>query len=337
MIVNFSLSQNTITGLKVVMATGLLAVLYYGDVIDLVTLGQLITHPQVVMHVVVIVLVSMILSGLRWNLLLSCQGIHVSGIKSVQIVFITVFLSSFLPGGFLTSDALRTAYVIREAPGQRTAAAWSIFFDRVVGLYSLFLLCFIFSWSYRDAISQHVSLQLLGSIATGVSIGLPLAIFVFLRWSHTPWGGWLFSRVRSTQLRWILDRLVHAFDLYKETPKRMALVLFLGVFNHALTIACILVIVVAIGFGTLNGSDYVLVTLWSTAANALPITPGGVGVGEGSFDQIAHMLEVVPSTAGYGTIFLVFRIVSSMALLPGLVFYLIYRTDLTNILRDSTP
>jgi len=323
-------------GVKLVIAAGLLAALYFGDVIDFVMLRQLVTHPMVVLQIVVIVLVAMVLSGWRWFLLLSCQGIQVSAFKSVQILFITVFFSIFLPGGFVTSDALRTAYVVQETPDQRTAAAWSIFFDRMIGVYSQFLLCFVFSFFYLDAANQHVPLKILWIFATGVTFGLPLAAYVFLRWSHTSWGEWLLSSVPSTQLRWILDRLVHAIDLYKKTPKRMVLVLLLAVLNHLLTIACIIVIVFSSGIGTLSGADYVLVTLWSTAANALPVTPGGLGVGEGSFDQIARLLETIPSVTGYGTIFLVFRIVSSMALLPGFVFYLIYHRDFKRALKDST-
>jgi len=333
--VNWSFDRVMTPTRKLMVAACLLAALFYGEVIDFTTLGQLITHPIVVFQIVVIVIFALILSGLRWFLLLSCQGIHVSALKSIQILFITVFFSIFLPGGFLTSDALRTAYAIQEAPDQRTAATWSIFFDRMIGVYAQFMLCFIFSLFYLDAIMRHLPLQLLGIFATAITFGLPIAAFVFLRFSHTPWGRWVLSNVKSTQMRWILDRLVHAVDLYKKTPKRMALVLFLAVFNHILTIACILVIVVSSDIGTLTESDYALVTLWSTAANALPITPGGLGVGEGSFDQIARLLETIPSTTGYGTIFLVFRIVSSMALLPGFVFYLIYHRDIKATLNAS--
>lgn len=320
-------------GWKLVIAAGLLTALFYGNIIDFSALGQLVTKPVVVIQITIIVLVAVTLSGTRWFLLLFCQGIHVSAIKSIQIVFITVFFSIFLPGGFLTSDALRIAYVVREAPDQRTAATWSIFFDRMIGVYAQFSLCFVFSLVYFDTLWHHLPLRILGLVAGAITFGLPLSGYIFLRWSHTPWGEWLLASVGSTQVRWILDRLVHAIDLYKNAPKQMLLVLALAVLNHALTIACILVIVVSSGIGTLAGKDYVLVTLWSTAANSLPITPGGLGVGEGSFDQIARLLETIPSPTGYGTIFLVFRIVSSLALLPGLFFYILYRNDFKNMLQ----
>ncbi|MBF0108016.1 MAG: flippase-like domain-containing protein [Magnetococcales bacterium] len=320
---------------RLIIAAGLIAILFHGEVIDFSTLEQLITHPLVILQVVAIVLLALVLSGLRWFLLLACQGIHVSAIKSIQILFITVFFSMFLPGGFLTSDALRTAYVAREAPDQRTAATWSIFFDRLIGIYALFLLCLVFSLFNRDAIVQHVPLLVLTVSAAGISLGMPLALFLFMHFSHTSWGQWILTHSRSQQVRWTLDRLVHAVDLYKKTPGSMAMVLFLALFNHILTIACILAIVASSGIGALTHGDYVLATLWSTAANALPITPGGLGVGEGSFDQIARLLETIPSATGYGTIFLVFRILSSLALLPGLFFYLVYRRDIRETLQST--
>jgi glycosyltransferase 2 family protein len=60
-------------------------------------------------------------------------------------------------------------------------------------------------------------------------------------------------------------------------------------------------------------------------ANALPLTPNGIGIGEAAFDQICRWLEPVPSGAAYSSIFFAYRTISMLASLPGLVSFVIYR------------
>jgi uncharacterized membrane protein YbhN (UPF0104 family) len=60
-------------------------------------------------------------------------------------------------------------------------------------------------------------------------------------------------------------------------------------------------------------------------ANALPLTPSGLGVGEAAFDQICRWLEPTPSGAAYSSIFFAFRLVSTLTCIPGLISLAIYR------------
>jgi glycosyltransferase 2 family protein len=62
-------------------------------------------------------------------------------------------------------------------------------------------------------------------------------------------------------------------------------------------------------------------------ANALPLTPSGIGVGEAAFDQICRWLEPTPSGAAYSSIFFAFRLVSTLTCIPGLVSLAVYRNS----------
>ena len=72
-------------------------------------------------------------------------------------------------------------------------------------------------------------------------------------------------------------------------------------------------------------ADYMFAVPLTLVANALPLTPNGIGVGEAAFDQICRWLEPSPSGAAYSSIFFAFRAISMLACLPGFISFAIYR------------
>jgi hypothetical protein len=77
--------------------------------------------------------------------------------------------------------------------------------------------------------------------------------------------------------------------------------------------------------GRLDWIDYVFATSLTLVANALPLTPNGIGIGEAAFDQICRWLEHVPTGAPYSSIFFAFRAVLVGVSLTGLVSFVLYR------------
>jgi len=75
----------------------------------------------------------------------------------------------------------------------------------------------------------------------------------------------------------------------------------------------------------LSAADYMFAVPLTLMVNALPLTPGGIGVGEAAFDQICRWLEPTPSGAAYSSIFFAFRVVSTLTCIPGVISLAIYR------------
>jgi uncharacterized membrane protein YbhN (UPF0104 family) len=75
-------------------------------------------------------------------------------------------------------------------------------------------------------------------------------------------------------------------------------------------------------FDTLSIPSYVIAGVWAMVVNALPLTPGGLGLAEATFAQIAVLLATAPSQASYANVFLAMRIlivlISTLGLLPYL-------------------
>jgi uncharacterized membrane protein YbhN (UPF0104 family) len=81
-------------------------------------------------------------------------------------------------------------------------------------------------------------------------------------------------------------------------------------------------------FNALPISGYAVAGVWAMIANSLPLTPGGLGVGEAVFAQIAAALETVTTGASYANVFLAMRILTALVTVLGLLPYLAQRSEL---------
>jgi glycosyltransferase 2 family protein len=94
-----------------------------------------------------------------------------------------------------------------------------------------------------------------------------------------------------------------------------------------INILAIAVLAAALQVGSLGMLDYLVATPLAMLANALPLTPGGLGVGEVAFDQVCTWLDVTRSGSGYAGAFFAFRAVSMVVMLVGLVSFIVHRAD----------
>ena len=81
-------------------------------------------------------------------------------------------------------------------------------------------------------------------------------------------------------------------------------------------------IAAASGVSALTLTEYNLVTPLSQIVSMLPLTPGGIGIGEGAFGQLCLSFAGSQPAFAYGTIYLAYRAASILATLPGLFFFL---------------
>ena len=94
---------------------------------------------------------------------------------------------------------------------------------------------------------------------------------------------------------------------------------------HVCVVTGVVMVAAAARIGQLTTADYMFAVPLTLVANAIPLTPNGIGVGEAAFDQICRWLEPSPSGAAYSSIFFAFRAISMLACLPGFISFAIYR------------
>ena len=297
----------------------LLAALFYFRLIDLNELRKALDHPGLLVLSALACAVTIPLAGLRWHILLRSQGLVLHAWETIRIVAMGAFFATFLPGS-AGGDLVRGVYIYRASHGRRTGALLSIFVDRLIGL-GAFVLVGVAAALLRPTDSYGPVEY--GIMALGVLFTVGLVVLFKFGHRIAQLANRLFHG-RSRRLAAILDEAGLALHAYSRSW-RSILVCFLVSTVLVVMVACaVITVAAAMQLGGLTMTEYGIAGIYAMIANSLPITPGGLGIGEGAFQSACVALE--PSTSGlpYGTIFLALRCVVVISTLPGLIVYLFY-------------
>lgn len=302
------------------------ALIHYG-VLDPAALQVAATRPLMLVVVIGLLSAMYVMSAFRWYVLLRCQSVGITADSAIGVTFLTLFVSTFLPGGHVAGDAVRITYVAKFLSSKRTAAVLSIFVDRLLGLYAMLLVVCTVALLDLSGIIRSAPLKLLATIAGTLSISIPVIVcilFIILNKAN-----YRLDRIaKMLPIGFIsesFNKIIEGIKLYRHAPGPIALALAISILIFTLGIVCVMVLGYSMQLGPLGPLDYGFAAPWASLASLLPVTPGGLGVGEAAFDRICHWREVNQTVAAYGTIFLVYRIASAVATLPGLMIYVLYR------------
>ena len=309
--------------IKAALGVALLAALIYWGQIDLRTMAGLGEVPGAVLGCMALVALTWVLGALRWLILLRALGISIPFIDLFYFINIAATLNVFLLGS-TGGDAARILYVWRAMGRKSGRAAISVFADRALGLLGLIAIALVFT-----AFNWHWMRHVPPLAALGTFLLLAFAASAIAT-------GALFLAPRS--VRRLVERLspwprvaklvMHAIDvarMIRTAPVALLTSFTIAVLVQVCSVLALLVIAEAVNIGRLSVSDYMFAAPIALVANALPLTPNGLGVGEVAFDQICRWLEPIPTAAAYSSIFFAFRSVSALVSLSGFVTFAVYR------------
>jgi glycosyltransferase 2 family protein len=305
---------------RIAIGVALLALLYRWRAIDLAALRSVAARPDLLVLALLAALATIPLEAWRWHILLRAQGLSLRLGGTIRAFATSIFFGNFLPGA-AGGDLIRGVYVFRAARGQRTPALLSIIIDRLVGLAAFVLLgavAVIARPGARDGILD----------ASIVTLSVLFAATLLALYLVGPGLGRLSRRLlagRSARLVQIIDDTGAALRQYVRDWPSLALALLLSIVIVGLAVTPIVLIAVATGFPGLSLLDYGIAGLYALIANSLPLTPGGIGVGETAFASACLMLEPQAPQAPFGTVFLAFRCLFVLSTIPGWVVDLALR------------
>jgi uncharacterized protein (TIRG00374 family) len=294
----------------------LLALLYYWRVIDLGALNILVARPEILTLALAASLANIPLEALRWHILLRAQGIDLRLWRTIRVLATSVFFANFLPGA-AGGDLIRGVYVYKAAPGRRAAAMLSILIDRLIGLVAFVLL------GLAAMLTRPIGRGPLELSVLALSV-LFIALLVLLFFYGHVMAQALqrLLRGRSARLAQIVADTGTALRQYGRDWRSTGLAMLLSVVIVGGAVGPIVLIAEAMPFAGPSAADYGIAGLYALIANSLPVTPGGLGIGEGAFATACIMLAPQAAYAAFGTIFLAFRCVFVLSTLPGLAAYL---------------
>lgn len=312
---------------KIVLAAGLLAGMFHFGAIDFGLLASGVHAPGVIAGAFILVATIPFIAALRWKFLLHGQGLHLPYLRLARINLIGTFFSMFLLGG-ISGDAARLIYIVRETKGPKSALALSLVADRYLGFLGVATLAAAALAFSSNALSAEfheipVVAGIVGLFAGALSI-LIAGVWGVSRLTASAFYSRLTARSAfATRLSGILN----AVSEYRHQPRLLAYGWPLSVTIHVVTVAAIVLIAGALQIGDLGVTHYGVITPLTFLANSLPITPGGFGVGEAVFHNLAQIFTQNPA-APYATVFLAFRVLwVSVAVLSAPVYVMYKRAD----------
>lgn len=248
----------------------------------------------------------------RWWRLLHLARCACSWWNALRLSFLGLFFNLVMPG-LTGGDVAKAVLVVRENPERRAAALATVVIDRLVGVWTLVAIATVVIWT-RGELFDPLRWPSAGALA-GATAGMVLLLASrarrLLRVDR------LLERLPYAA-RW--KRLEQAALVYRGRPLELGLSVLCSVGNHLLVIAGIWAIGRAFGdlhdFGT-----YVAITPVANVITALPLSPGGWGVGEAAFGTLFAMIG---AEAGLGVaISVTYRLCNAAFSLLGGVFLLL--------------
>lgn len=293
--------RRTVGLAKLILAIALLAWLFRSGRLDLSGMRS-IRHAGYLFAALAALVASMLLQAFRWLLLLVQQRLEVSRTLAIKLFWLGRFATLFLPGA-AGGDLARAYAVCRILPHAKTRALSTIFMDRVFGLHSLL---FIGSAVGFLAYSKHPT-----------SPQVPVITFVILCFLGGTAGLLLLLDGRTSGLvvRILPGRFRESFksslNLYQNSPIELLRIwLFSGLCNvFAIAPYCL----VAAALGIEVSFDQILAIPLIIVALSLPVTPGGLGIGE----AVGSGLYATFGVSHGALIVLIVRLFIAIISLPG--------------------
>jgi uncharacterized protein (TIRG00374 family) len=291
--------------------------------IDLSALSALRNAPSTLLVGAATVALTLPLAALRWHILLRTLGISMGLVRTFHFVAISTVANVFLLGT-AGGDAVRMLYAWQASDHGRARIVVSVVLDRMFGFLGLMLLATGFvavnwHWMRHRPALAFLAMSVVGFFAVAMSCALAILLMPRLV-------GGIERRLKPfPRIEMLVGQLRQGIQLIVGSPGALLAALALAVAIHALTIATVVVVATSFEMGGLSVSDFVLAVPLTLVANALPLTPNGLGVGELAFDQICRWLEPAPSGASYSSIFFAFRAISMVVSLVGLISFALYR------------
>lgn len=261
-----------------------------------------------------------VLGTWRWWLLMRGAGLECGYWRAMRLQLVGFFFNTAMPGA-VGGDIVKAIYIVRDqkVPNGKTPAMLSVLLDRIVGLMGLFLMGVVAAgFSYERLAQNAVTSQLMIGLAVVVLLSLIFLSVVFIPYKN---GRDPVKRLLSVRLPGfvILKRIYEALRTYKERP----LILFSTI---GISVLIQLIFMSFMGFvgRILYGESAFDVSLlapifpFGILVTAIPLAPGGLGVGHAAFDKLFSLVGL-PGGANVFNIYVLSQLLLNML---GIIPYL---------------
>lgn len=260
----------------------------------------------------------------RLIVLLAAVGVRMRLAMALRMMLIGGFFSATLPGA-AGGDVARMYLAARANPGQGTKISTIIVVDRFVGLLALFAFPLLMAVAVGPAVGMSGDLPLDGLLwaaAAGLLGGLAMGAACW----YVPFARLLMPILRLLRLEGYAERLFDTLSAFRKRKKTLLKSFALSLAVQSVGVATLLLLVGMVG-GSPATVEMALVIPLGMLANALPLTPGGLGVGEVAFAALFASI----GAAGGAEAILAWRVLTTLLDLVGGGLLVLGRTDMSMV------
>lgn len=267
---------------------------------------------------VVLVLAGIYLSALRWSMLLHGQGFNISMKKVFKLQLVGLFFNFVVPGG-VGGDLVKGYYLVKQNDDRKFLAATSILMDRLLGLWTIVILVIASGPLIGREIMQNPKLYYTyrGVLIAGTIFTLMLLLGFSDRFYDS---GWMFKKFGKLPYG---KGVVESYEAVHAYCTKLTVIGKAVILSMVLQLSSVLFFYVvgnSMGIHMSLGSYMFLVPL-GFVASSLPITPGGIGIGQMAFFALFNAYLGTQSQLGPNSITL-YQIICFVFGLGGGYIYL---------------
>ena len=286
---------------KFMVAAGFLCWLFLSGRLNLAPLAD-IQHWGYLYAAVIATVASMVLPVWRWIALLKAQELEITQTKALGMTWVGYFANLFLPGG-VGGDVAKAYVACRNKPGAKTRAVSTVIMDCILGLHSLLTIggvagVMLLMTGCNPRIAALVWFLLL-------LLGVATVAIILMFWPATS----------GIVLKFLPQRFREAMGdslaLYRRARKKLPWIFLYSCLCTVFAVAAYILAAAALGEKFSYGP--ILAIPLVVLANSLPISPGGLGIGE----AVGAQLFAEFGSPNGGLIILIIRLVVMAVSIPG--------------------
>ncbi len=288
--------------------------------------------PHVLAGVGVMLLLA-VLTSWRLVILLRARDLNLTLADSVRLTLIGTFFNTCLPGAG-GGDLVRMFYAVRGNAGRRTEVITVMLFDRVTGMFALIVWPILAAPFVLPLVRRLPVLAAL--LAAGAATALALIAVFAVGWFKDWHKSALVDRIEELRIGRVLKQVIETIASFRRHAGTVAAAVIISFGSHSAAIAAALLVAHAMNPEGFAWTMAILIP-FGFMANQVPLTPGGLGVGEAAFESLFNMAGL----SGGAEVMLGWRLLLLCVGLFGLVAYLrvrgqlIHAADIPTVPEDS--
>lgn len=293
--------------IKFVFAGAILYWLWNSDRLDFSVVARLMSFSDL-FTLFALGLLSLLFFAARFYILLKNQGLSQSFYQAWRLSMIGLFFNFTLPGG-TGGDLVKIFYLAKSNSTKRGVVVSTVVLDRLIGLTGMLGMAFVSLLSRPRILLNDSDIQILFAI-TSLSLILIGAGFLVLK-----------SKLKSDALS--AGQVGRFLASIGELPNGWVLLkaVLLTILSQTVAVLLLYFGAKAAGYQNLDLLSFFVVAPLGFILTAIPISPGGIGVGQVGFYALFHIYTDVASDLGPSVV-TIYQLLLFIFSLSGLYYYL---------------